>query len=51
MVYFAANDEDIDPGDTQYVDILLACTKHLIQAIKLADENVSIVNIHNLQIK
>ena len=39
VVYFAANDEDIDPGDTQYVDILLACTKHLIQAIKLADEN------------
>lgn len=39
VVYFAANDEDIDPGDTKYVDILLACTKHLVQAIKLADEN------------
>jgi Cdc6-like AAA superfamily ATPase len=39
VVYFAANDEDIDPGDTKYIDILLACTKHLIQEIKLADEN------------
>jgi hypothetical protein len=39
VVYFAANDEDIDPGDTKYVDILLACTKHLVQSIKLADEN------------
>lgn len=39
VVYFAANDEDIDPRDTKYVDILLACTKHLVQAIKLADEN------------
>ena len=39
VVYFATNDEDIDPGDTKYVDILLACTKHLVQAIKLADEN------------
>jgi hypothetical protein len=33
VVYFAANDEDIDPGDTKYIDILLACTKHLIQGL------------------
>ena len=39
VVYFAANDEDIDPSDTEYVDILLACTKHLVQSIKIADPN------------
>ncbi len=39
VVYFAANDEDIDLEDTEYADILLACTKHLVQAIKLKDEN------------
>ena len=39
VVYFAANDEDIDIEDTEYADILLACTKHLVQTIKLADTN------------
>lgn len=39
VVYFAANDEDIDLEDTEYADILLACTKHLVQAIKLSDPN------------
>lgn len=39
VVYFAANDEDIDIEDTEYADILLACTKHLVQTIKLKDKN------------
>ena len=39
VVYFAANDEDIDLEDTEYADILLACTKHLVQAIQLKDKN------------
>ena len=39
VVYFAANNEDIDIEDTEYADILLACTKHLVQTIKLEDKN------------
>lgn len=39
VVYFAANDEDIDIEDTEYADILLACTKHLVKEIHLSDEN------------
>ena len=39
VVYFAANNEDIDIEDTEYADILLACTKHLVKNIKLADQN------------
>ena len=39
VVSFAANDEDIDIEDTEYADILLACTKHLVQTIELEDKN------------
>lgn len=34
VVYFAADDEDIDPEDAQYTDILLACTRRLLEALK-----------------
>ncbi|MDJ1182242.1 ATP-binding protein [Roseofilum casamattae] len=34
VVYFAADEEDIDPEDTQYTDILLACTRHLLEDLK-----------------
>ena len=34
VVYFAAEEEDIDPEDTEYTDILLACTKHLLKKLK-----------------
>lgn len=34
VVYFAADDEDIDPEDAQYTDILLACTRHLLEGLK-----------------
>ena len=37
VVYFAADAEDINPEDTEYTDILLACTRHLLEAIKEAD--------------
>ena len=39
VVYFAADDEDIDAEDAQYTDILLACTRHLLQALKGPQEN------------
>ncbi|WP_316432049.1 ATP-binding protein [Leptolyngbya sp. NK1-12] len=38
VVYFAADDEDIEPNDTEYADILFACTRHLVQEIKLEKE-------------
>lgn len=34
VVYFAAEEEDIDPEDAQYTDILLACTRHLLKTLK-----------------
>ncbi len=34
VVYFAADEEDIDAEDAQYTDILLACTRHLLEALK-----------------
>ncbi len=39
VVYFAAvgEDGDIDPQDVQYTDILLACTRHLLESLKTAD--------------
>ena len=39
VVYFAAvgDDGDIDPQDVQYTDILLACTRHLLEELKTAD--------------
>jgi hypothetical protein len=37
IVYFAADENDIDPEDAQYIDILLACTRHLLEALNFAD--------------
>ncbi|MEH2015267.1 ATP-binding protein [Nostoc sp.] len=34
VVYFAADEEDIDSEDTQYADILLACTRRLLKDLK-----------------
>jgi len=31
VVYFAADREDIDSENTQYTDILLACTRHILE--------------------
>jgi hypothetical protein len=37
VVYFAADEQDVNPEDTEYTDILLACTRHLLESIKDAD--------------
>jgi hypothetical protein len=37
VVYFAADEGDIDKEDAQYTDILIACTRHLLKALKDAD--------------
>jgi hypothetical protein len=39
VVYFAAvgDDGDIDPQDVQYTDILIACTRHLLESLRTAD--------------
>jgi hypothetical protein len=39
VVYFAAvgENEDVDPNDAQYTDILIACTRHLLEALRNAD--------------
>lgn len=34
VVYFAADEEDIDPEDVQYTDILLACTRNILAAFQ-----------------
>ncbi len=34
VVYFAADEQDVNPQDTQYTDILLACTRHLLEDLK-----------------
>jgi hypothetical protein len=34
VVYFAAEEADIDPEDAQYTDILLACTRNLLRQLK-----------------
>jgi len=37
VVYFAADEEDLSVQDAQYTDILLACTRHLLQELKKAN--------------
>lgn len=37
VVYFAADAEDVDPEDAEYTDLLLACTRHLLEELKKAD--------------
>jgi hypothetical protein len=40
VVYFAADEGDIDPEDAQYTDILIACTRHLLENLKNADRRL-----------
>jgi hypothetical protein len=35
VVYFAADGEDLEPGDIQYEDILLSCVRHIIEAVPI----------------
>jgi hypothetical protein len=37
VVYFAADEEDLSIQDTQYADILLACTRNLLKQLKGVD--------------
>ncbi len=37
VVYFSADNEDINTEDVEYADILLACTRHLLEVVKEAD--------------
>ena len=37
VVYFAADEQDINPEDTEYTDILLACTRHLLESLRNAN--------------
>ncbi len=37
VVDFAADNGDIDPEDAQYTDILIACTRHLLEGFKQAN--------------
>ncbi len=39
VVYFAADEQDIEPQDTEYADILLASTRHLVEKVKIANHN------------
>lgn len=37
VVYFDATDQDIDIQDAQYTDVLLACTRHILENLKNAN--------------
>jgi hypothetical protein len=37
VVYFSAEDADVNPEDVEYVDILLACARHLLEGVRAAD--------------
>jgi hypothetical protein len=40
VVYFAADQEDIDPEDAQYTDVLIACTRRLLEDLQGADRHI-----------
>jgi tetratricopeptide (TPR) repeat protein len=44
VVYFPADEQDIDPEDAQYTDILLACTGHLLEKLKDSTDPASLLN-------
>jgi len=37
VVYFAADEKDVNSEDTEYTDILLACTRHLLEDFRSAN--------------
>lgn len=41
VVYFAADKEDIEPKDTEYTDILLACTRHVLENLSRLSESTN----------
>jgi hypothetical protein len=44
VVYFAADEEDIQSEDAQYTDILLACTRHLLEELNQSANPVPLLN-------
>ncbi|WP_353931517.1 ATP-binding protein [Okeanomitos corallinicola TIOX110] len=44
VVYFAADEEDIDSEDAQYTDILLACTRRLLQDLQTMGDPKPVLN-------
>jgi hypothetical protein len=44
VVYFAADEADIDPEDVQYTDILLACTRNILTALKDIADSQPVLN-------
>lgn len=44
VVYFQADQEDIDSEDTQYTDILLACTRHLLEDLEGCANSDPLIN-------
>ena len=43
VVYFAADEEDLEPQDVEYADILFACTRHLVEAVELEHDRNPLV--------
>jgi hypothetical protein len=39
VVYFAADEKDLEPQDADYAEILFACTRHLVEAVKIQNHN------------
>ena len=37
VIYFAADEEDIEPEDASHTDILFACTRHILEDLKKAE--------------
>ncbi|HLP90891.1 MAG TPA: ATP-binding protein [Nostocaceae cyanobacterium] len=44
VVYFAADEEDIDSEDAQYTDILLACTRRLLKDLRTIGNPAPVLN-------
>ncbi|MEP0835419.1 ATP-binding protein [Microcoleus sp. AS-A8] len=44
VVYFAADEEDIQSEDAQYTDILLACTRHLLDELNKSANPAPLLN-------
>lgn len=40
VIYFATEKSDIDPEDAGYIDILLACTRHILQELEGTSETL-----------
>jgi hypothetical protein len=47
VVYFAADDEDIEPQDAQYADILFACARRLAEAVRPPQRNPLLDWLHS----